>query len=211
MSTVIKRSRGRPRSFDREAALKNALEVFWRHGYEGTSIACLTDAMGLNPPSLYACFGSKEALYRETLDYYVAHVSHELRASLMRPATSFEAVRQTLLASARLCTRTDYPSGCMLATGELRGGEEGQGIVREASARRLAAQQALVQRLNHARADGEIPAQTDVNSLAAYYASVMQGMSVQALDGATYALLEKIVEIAMRCWPTSETAGERRS
>jgi len=211
MSTESKRSRGRPRSFDREAALKNALEVFWRYGYEGASIACLTEAMGLKPPSLYACFGSKEALYRETLDYYVAHISHELRASLMRPGSSFEAIRETLLAAARLCSRHGGPSGCMLATGELRGSGEVQGIVREASARRSAAQQALVQRLKHAQVSGEIPARTDVTSLAAYYAAVMQGMSVQALDGATYAQLEKIVNIAMCCWPSPGTDSKIRT
>lgn len=209
MTTKIatKRTGGRPRSFDRNAALKNALDVFWRHGYEGASIACLTSAMGINPPSLYAAFGSKEKLYRETLDYYIINVSHELRASLMQAGSTYEVVRQTLLASARLCTRKGCPLGCMLATGLLRGGEEMQDIIRETSARRAAAQQALAQRLAHASTCGEIASDTDVGNLAAYYASVMQGMSVQALDGATYEQLEKIVELAMNVWPRDRVSA----
>jgi len=91
--------------------------------------------------------------------------------------------------------------GCLLATGLLRGGEEAQGILRETSARRAMAQKTLAQRIAHAIDQGEIPPDTDANALAAYYASVMQGMSVQALDGASLEQLERIVGLSMNAWP----------
>ena len=64
--------RGRPRAFDMDKALDAALDLFWRKGYEGTSIADLTKAMGINPPSLYAAFGGKETLFHQALDRYEA-------------------------------------------------------------------------------------------------------------------------------------------
>src|SRR5437899_8096676 len=108
------RARGRPRGFDRDAALERAIEVFWRQGYEGTSVADLTRAMRINPPSLYAAFGDKERLYLEALARYQQGRRDELGPLLSEAPTARQAIERLLHEAARLYAQPDAPSGCML-------------------------------------------------------------------------------------------------
>lgn len=192
--------RGRPRGFDRDAALAKAMEVFWARGYEGASMNELTAAMGIASPSLYAAFGCKEALFAEALALYGATENEGIWGGLETAATAREACEGMLTASARAFTRPDKPPGCMVVLSALPGGDA-NGALREALVRgRAGAIDLLKARLRRGQAEGDVPAGTDVRAVATYLATVQQGMSIQARDGATRATLEGIVRATMAGW-----------
>jgi TetR/AcrR family transcriptional regulator, copper-responsive repressor len=198
---------GRPRTFDREQALNTAMDLFWRHGFEGTSTAQLTAAIGIAPPSLYAAFGSKEALFRETLALYGQRYGGFLSEPMSGTGGARAAIEQMLQAAARQFADAQHPLGCMVAAGELQASEAQGALVAEVAGRRHAAQVAIRARLDRARRDGELPADSDTATLAAYFAMVVQGMAVQARDGAKPALLKRLAGLAMQAWPESPAAG----
>src|ERR1700750_1572705 len=109
---------GRPREFDVDSALDQAMEVFWRHGYEGATIAQLTEAMGINPPSLYACFGSKEGLLKAALDRYTARRAAWLD-EILGAATARDVAERMLMGVADVQTDPANPPGCLLVQGGL--------------------------------------------------------------------------------------------
>ena len=192
--------RGRPRGFDRDAALAKAMEVFWARGYEGASMSELTSAMGIASPSLYAAFGCKEALFAEALALYGATENEGIWGGLETAATAREACEGMLAASARAFTRPDKPPGCMVVLSALPGGDASDAL-REALVRgRTGAIDLLEARLRRGQAEGDVPAGTDVRAVAAYVVTVQQGMSIQARDGATRATLEGIVRAVMAGW-----------
>jgi AcrR family transcriptional regulator len=192
--------KGRPRTFDREKALKTALRLFWDHGYEGTSIAQLKAAMGINGPSLYAAFGSKEALYREAIDLYERVYGGALLTILTETADSREAVKRLLTAIATLRCE-DGPRGCLVSTAETTCGPENSTIARFVASRRTILHDALAARLDRAVAEDDLPADTDTAALAAFYTAMVQGLSVQARDGAEPMVLMAIIDRAMAAWP----------
>ena len=195
------RGRGRPRAFDREAALSQATCLFWRKGFEATSIADLTEAMGIGSPSLYAAFGSKEALYAEALDHYREKNEAQVWAGFFCAATAREAVMSFLMDSAAALTgfAGDTARGCMVvlsavgSEGHLELGER----VRTARAETL---ERLKARLVRAVEEGEIPASIDVMALGRFVQTVQNGMSILARDGASRAELEAVAELAMLGW-----------
>lgn len=193
------RQRGRPRTFDRAAALQAAMRLFWRHGYEGTSIADLTGAMGVTPPTLYAAFGSKEALYREALAHYEVCEKKERIAPDELPF--YTKLETYLRDSARTAADPRKPGGCMVATGSLRCAAENKPAEETASSFRARALDGLISGLKKAQRNGELPADTDIPSLARFYAAVVQGISVQAIDGASAKALDNMVSFAMQAWP----------
>lgn len=202
------RGRGRPRAFDREAALARATRLFWIKGFEATSIADLTQAMGIGAPSLYAAFGSKEALYAEALRHYRENNEALVWSGFFSAATAREAVRSLLMDSAAALTgcRADIPRGCMVALSSV--GSEGHAelgdLVRRA---RAVTFDRLAARLNQAISDGEIPASTDVQALARFVQTVQNGMSILARDGASRAELEGVAEVAMLGWDRQGQPG----
>lgn len=198
---------GRPRAFDREQALSTALDLFWRHGYEGTSTAQLTAAIGIAPPSLYAAFGSKGALYREVLALYGQRYGGFLSQPMSGTGSAHAAIEQMLQAAARQFADARHPLGCMVAAGELQASPAQVTLVADVAGLRQAAQLAIRTRLNRARQEGELPADTDTATLAAYFAMVVQGLAVQARDGAKPALLKRLAELAMLAWPPSPAAA----
>lgn len=191
---------GRPRTFNKEQALDQALEVFWRKGYEGASICDLTVAMGINPPSLYAAFGNKEALFRQALDRYA-----ETRAGFIREALAVAKARDGIMAllrgTAQSLADKSSPAGCLLVQGIAGAGDHAQCIRDELTARRAASQKAIRERLKRAQAEGELPADADPAALARYFSTVIQGMAIQAASGASRKELERVAETAMRAWP----------
>jgi AcrR family transcriptional regulator len=193
-------AKGRPREFDVDEALDRALRVFWRRGYEGATLPDLTAAMGINRPSLYAAFGSKEELFRKALDRYVKGPAAFVREALTEPTA--RAVAERLLGGTiDLVTDRRNPRGCLIVQGALACGESAEPVRREVAARRVAGEVALRQRFERARADGDLPAEVDAADLARYVVTVMRGMAVQAAGGASREDLGRVAVLALQAWP----------
>ena len=198
---LIKRSAGRPRAFDREQALEIALDLFWRHGFDGTTIPQLTTAMGISTPSLYAAFGSKDSLYREVVKLYLSRYTGFMSILFDEKVTVREAIEHALLAAAKQFTQAGHAPGCMISCAELTASPDNMALTVEMAGLRLASQDIIFNRLETARKIGELPNETDTASLAAFYAMVTQGMSVQARDGANATVLKRLAKMAMQAWP----------
>ena len=194
------RSTGRPRSFDVDKALEAATLVFWRKGYEGTSLSDLTRAMGINRPSLYAAFGDKETLFRKALDRYVEGPDAYLGEALKQP-TARAVTERLLRGTADLLTNPNHPSGCLIVQGALVCGEGGDCIRQELISRRLAGEAAVRRRFQRAKAENDLPADSNPADLARYVMTVSQGMSVQAAGGTSRKKLHRVVATAMGAWP----------
>jgi AcrR family transcriptional regulator len=191
---------GRPRTFCKEQALDRALEVFWRKGYEGASICDLTAAMGINPPSLYAAFGNKEALFRQALDRYAESHGEYIREALAAPKAR-DAMEAILRGSVRSLTDKSNPAGCLLVQGISGAGEHAQCIRDMLNAKRAEGEKDVRERLKRAKKDGELPADADPAALARYFSTVMQGMAIQAAGGSSRKDLERVADMALRAWP----------
>jgi AcrR family transcriptional regulator len=193
-------AKGRPREFDVDDALDRALRVFWRRGYEGATLPNLTAAMGINRPSLYAAFGSKEELFRKALDRYVEGPAAFVREALNEPTA--RAVAERLLGGTiDLVTDRRNPRGCLIVQGALACGETAESVRRELAARRVAGEVAVRQRFERARVDGDLPAEADAANLARYVVTVMRGMAIQAAGGASREDLRRVTELALQAWP----------
>ncbi len=193
------RSRGRQPTFDREEAIEIALNLFWRHGYDGVSVASLTHAIGIAAPSLYHAFGSKADLYREVLRRYNGM---NIGADEIATApTSLEAVRLALERGIAAVTRSDRPAGCMLSSGLLMTSFNNAELAAELRADRARLRTSLEHRMKRDIEAGLLEASVDAVSWARFYASVLQGISVQAIDGATPAELHAVMRNALDAWP----------
>jgi AcrR family transcriptional regulator len=197
---------GRPREFDTERVLDEAMEVFWRHGYEGATIAELTAAMGINPPSLYAAFGSKEGLLKAALDRYT-----EKRAAFMCDVlgapTAREVVKRLLLQIADMHTDPGNPPGCLLVAGGLTCGAGSESVPFEFASRRAHAEDQLRDRFVRAKEEGDLPSDADPAALARYLSAVIAGMGVLASSGANRDDLREIALVSLRAF--DERAGVR--
>jgi AcrR family transcriptional regulator len=193
-------ARGRPRSFDRDAALRAAMNTFWQYGYEGASMAALTEAMGINSPSLYACFGSKEGLFREAVDLYLATEDKKTRSRLSGERTAREAVRGMLRCSIANLTDPTGGRGCLLVLGDTNASPEHAGIHQYLAQRRKEMQAALEERLRRGIAEGDVPPHADIRAIAAFYMTVMQGLSLRARDGASREAMTAVADAAMAAW-----------
>jgi AcrR family transcriptional regulator len=190
---------GRPREFDIDEALDSALHVFWSKGYEGTSIAELTEAMGITRPSLYAAFGNKEELFRKALDRYVDGPGGYVRLALAEK-TARDVVDKLLHGTADAVTDPSCPSGCLAVQGALTCGDTSQSVKEELMARRAKGEENLRVRFRQAQADGDLPVDADPEDLARYISIVLQGMAVQAASGASRDDLRKIADMVLKTW-----------
>jgi len=197
----IKKTRGRPRAFDREQAMDQALQLFWAKGYEGTSLADLTTELGINAPSLYAAFESKPALYQASINRYLAEQFKQLAVMLATASSAREGIADLLRSVAAQFTQADRPPGCPVASGVLRCASSNDAISQFTAEHRRTVRAMIQQRLFSDCVTGLLLATLDTNALAGFYASVIQGMSVQAIDGASQAELLNIAEIALQAWP----------
>jgi AcrR family transcriptional regulator len=201
---------GRPREFDRAAALEAAMVLFWRKGFAAASMNDLCDAMDVRSPSLYAAFGSKEALYLEAIQHYVEVFGPPVWDKLAEGATARAGVQNLLLAATESLPASHVtPAGCMAALAavcdEWPAGIAG--VVRKIRVEMLGL---LRSRLEAGIANGELPATTDIEGLSRFYLSVYQGMAVQARDGAAAAELRGVVAAAMSAWPGEDGADPSR-
>ena len=193
--------KGRPREFCTEAALATALQVFWSKGYEGASLTDLTEAMGITRPSLYAAFGNKEALFRKALDLYETEKLDYVGKALTEP-TARAVAEHFMRGALENQTRKSEPHGCLGVISSVACGEEAASIREEVLARGASARRKLVERMERARDEGDLPAHIDPDSITNYLYAVLQGMAVQAGAGASREELEQVVNTTLLVWPS---------
>jgi AcrR family transcriptional regulator len=191
---------GRARAFDTDEALDRAMTVFWSKGYEGTSLSDLTEAMGINRPSLYAAYGNKQELFRKALERYGEGPSSYEREALAQP-TARRVAEGLLRGAADVQTDPGTPAGCLAVLGTTYCAEDSSPIGKIVIAFRRAGQAAIRERFERARAEGDLPTDADPKELTHYVGTVVCGMAVQAASGATREDLERVIELAMRAWP----------
>jgi TetR/AcrR family transcriptional regulator, copper-responsive repressor len=201
---------GRPRSFDRDEALKQATLVFWKHGYDATSVALLTEAMGIGAPSMYAAFGDKRALFEEALEHYMQNYGSFMARLFVAAPNVRVAIEQLLRDAAAMFTSADHPRGCMLITAATNCTPESATVAKRLQAIRARTVEALEARIGEAMEAGELPASADARALALFFVATLQGMSWLARDGASRADLEAILQTAMRAWPQVSVAATKR-
>lgn len=196
----LTKARGRPLAFNQDEVLDKAINVFWSRGYEGASMAELTEALGINKPSIYAAFGNKEALFRKALARYragpIAFVGEAMKAPTAR-----QAVESLLAKAVDFFSDKTTPNGCMIVQSALTCGESARAIQQELIAYRGNFEAMLTQRFDLAKKQGDLQSNVNCIQLAKYIATIHQGMSVQATSGATREELLAVVEIAMKNWP----------
>lgn len=191
---------GRPRAFDMDLALEKALEVFWRKGYDGTSLSDLTEAMGINKPSLYAAFGNKEQLFLKAIELYESRPCAFFLPALEKP-TAYEVAEHMLNGAASNMANSDHPQGCVVIQGALSCSEAASAVKEALINRRVEGEHKLRERFERAKIDGDLPASVNAETLARYLGTVLQGMAIQANNGATSEQLRQVAELTLQAFP----------
>lgn len=190
-------TRGRPRKFDRDAVLLDAMKVFWAKGYEGASLADLTGAMGIAAPSLYAAFGDKDRLFRESVEKYVELGGSRMTGVLEEHDTARESVKAMLTTAAHLFADPTSPGGCLLTLGAINCTPEHSAHEAYLAGYRRVVRDAIDTRLARAKEEGEFPADADLDGMVNFYGAVLQGFALRAKDGATLDQMLKSVDHAL--------------
>jgi AcrR family transcriptional regulator len=192
---------GRPRSFDRHEALRQAMYVFKRHGYEGATLERLQSAMGdISPPSMYAAFGSKEDLFREAAELYATTIGGEPLRALTAHPTAHAGVRAMLVQAADLFRSPDNSAGCLVITGAVNCAPANERVHDLLQEFRQQTPHVILERLKRAVADGDLAADLDLVTIASFYATVLQGLALRSHDGASHQDLVAVAEAAMAAW-----------
>lgn len=197
--SATKASRGRPRQFDIEVALEKALKLFWQYGYEGTSVAALSEAIGINIPSLYSAFGDKEALFDKVVERYIAQYAIYIKHALMSP-TAREVVQNLLNGAVAMVDNPENPNGCMIVQGALVTNPQVEAIRQKLSKCRGMAESMLAERFEMAKTAREIPTSADCTALARFVMTFNWGNAVQSASGVPRERLEENVKMAMIGW-----------
>jgi TetR/AcrR family transcriptional regulator, copper-responsive repressor len=195
------RSKGRPRTFDRDRALHRALEVFWKRGYEPATMGELCSAMGINPPSLYAAFGNKASLFMEAVEHYETTYWAAPWRLLDEEPNLRKAMEQFLLDAAAVLSSLEAPCGCMVVLATANVSPESQDVHEAMRGLRDISRTNFLRRLERAREAGDLPDGTDVDALASAFNTLLQGLSIQARDGASRAELERIARASLAMLP----------
>jgi len=192
---------GRPRSFDRKAALRRAMEVFWALGYEGATLEKLQEAMGgITPPSFYAAFGSKEQLFREAVELYSRTLGVPMMKALEEGPTARASVEALLHAAVEAFCKPGLPRGCFLVFGAINSVPANKTVQDYVRGLRVRRQKLIQQRLQRGVDEGELPANLDLAALAAFFTTVVDGLAIQARDGVSRKALKFAVRCAMAAW-----------
>lgn len=197
MLEKVKKLRGRPRVFDMDEALDKALEIFWKRGYEGTSIGELSERLNINKPSLYAAFGNKEELFKKALSKYTAGPVSFIREVINEP-TALKVAEAFLYKSAEFLTDPQHPKGCMIVQAALSSTENSDLVKDLLIGYRAEYERFLAERFEKAKKEGDLSNEIDPEYLAKYLATLHQGMSVQATSGASKKELLEISKLAMK-------------
>lgn len=193
-------ARGRPRSFDRDAALDKAVRLFWRRGYEATSMRELTTELGIGAPSLYHAFGDKQQLFAEALRHYDTRYGEFIDRALAEEPTARDAAARVLREGPARYTRRGLPAGCLVVSGDANTSNvEVHELLRRL---RNAKSAAFAAKIRADIAAGRLPAGTDATALARYLLTTLNGIAQAARDGVPRAQLERVAALALRAWPT---------
>ncbi len=206
MGNTGKRARGRPRAFDRDTALYTALKIFWKYGFEPASISELCQAMDINPPSLYAAFGNKSALFLEAARYYERMFWTEPNRRLMAEPDIHKAIATYFQDAAAILLAPDAPCGCMIVVSAINISEAETEIISELGAMRDNTRKMFADRLRVAIQAGQIPVDTDVPALAGCLNALLEGLSLQARSGIFLSELKAMASLAPRLLPPSQHA-----
>ena len=198
---------GRPREFDVEKALERALDVFWRQGYEGTSMYDLTEALGITRASLYAAFGNKEALFQRVMERYEAKAG-AYRIAAEKAESALQAVQLLLTGPVELHGNKDNPPGCLGVQGALACGLDSEAVRDDLASRRSRGEAAIRRRLERALSEGDLVSESDPADLARYLSALIYGIAVLAAGGANRRELQGVADVALRHWP--KTKSHRR-
>ena len=206
LEPAVAKRLGRPLSFDRDKALSAAMLQFWQTGYETTSVAELTHAMGITAPSLYTAFGDKESLFLECLEKY-ANPGPKTTPELIAEAPSArQAAQQLLELSAWWFTQQDAPAGCLVASAASSGSVNSQRVRAALKNIRDANRNALQQRTERDIREGHLPRTANAQALASMTMAIVQGMSTLARDGAGRKALLDLALTAMSAWPADNSS-----
>jgi len=200
MLEKVKKLRGRPRVFDMGEALDKALEIFWKRGFEGASIAELTETLGINKPSLYAAFGNKEEIFKKALSRYVAGPVAFIQEAVNQP-TAYEVAQSFLTKAVEFFTDTNHPKGCLIVQAALSVSADSLLVQDLLTKYRYSYEQQLAKRFEKAKEEGDLPSDANAETLAKFLSTLHQGMSVQVTSGASKEELMQIVEFALKSWP----------
>jgi AcrR family transcriptional regulator len=204
-------SKGKPRTFDREAVLKKALGVFWKRGYEPASIAELCEAMEVNPPSVYAAFGNKAQLFMEAVNHYENVYWNDAWERLEEEPDVRKAMAGFFRDAAVILTSQDAPCGCMVVLGAANVSKDSQDVNDALKALREEGKECFLVRLKRGVADGEFSEGIDVDTLASTLNTMFHGMSIQARDGVSHEELERVAAVAMTLIPSAPARAKRHS
>jgi AcrR family transcriptional regulator len=191
--------KGRPREFDQDQALDNAMRVFWQNGYEGTSLTALTMAMQINRPSLYGTFGDKEKLFFQVLDRYIETYATKPAAQLTQHLNITSAIAAFFDCVVEQLTNPDLPSGCLIANSTLEcGGDRFDAIRQRLRHCHETTIAALYARLQLAQREGELTATEDIQALAHFFAATMLGMGAIARTNPDPMMIRQLAKTALR-------------
>jgi AcrR family transcriptional regulator len=192
---------GRPREFNREEALLQAMELFWAKGYEGTTLTDLQKAMGgITAPSFYAAFGSKEELFREAVELYKETQGAPMVKALMEGPTARASIEGLLHAVVGSFCQSGKPRGCLMVLGAINCMPANKSVEDFMGEQRVIREKFMRERFRRGIAEGDLPSATDINALASFYTSVVDGMAIRARDGASRKTLGAIADCAMAAW-----------
>lgn len=197
---TVKRGRGRPKCFDEQEVLQKAMLLFWEYGYEATSMSDLTKALNLTAPSLYSSFGDKSQLFYACLDYYLEHEACSIDLIFQQAKTAKIAIELYLYENLKKLLQHDKPAGCMLITATMNCSEEHHAIQQDLLFKRQSVKEKICLRLQQGVNDQDLAATVDLQAMTDYYTTVVQGLTIQARDGLTYAQLEQVVALALKTW-----------
>jgi AcrR family transcriptional regulator len=188
---------GRPIGFDKDAALEAAMMLFWERGYEGTSMADLTQAMGLNPSSIYAAFGDKHALFQLAVKRYLEMRAQYAGKALEAP-TLEKVIRALFDSTIAFLTTPGHPPTCMTLAGAVGCSVDAKPARDLMTEIRKQNEAAMRKRLLKARRNGELPKEIAVDDYTRYLSSILAGLSIQAANGSTKEELKRTAQMALR-------------